>query len=675
MFSDQIGSWCCTCTTWTPPLKSPAHHRQQNLEKAHCKRQRGQYAVGLAWDESWLLLGSCTSGKSRRVGLGLIVSTRLQNTSSSEPDVFERLLTPWQRRTHALAIGAWLAAIFFFWSWWLDTSHNVGTFWFALNTFMLGWIALLPAYVLSMYLSARVPSKGGSTPTGRAAMVVTKAPSEPWSMVRQTLEAMQAQDHSHDTWLADEDPHPETVSWCARNGVKISTRKGVTEYHRKSWPRRTRCKEGNLAYFYDHYGYANYDFVVQLDADHVPSEGYLREMLKPFADPSIGYVSAPSICDSNAADSWSARGRLFVDAHMHGLLQAAYSNGWAPLCIGSHYAVRTKALSEIGGLGPELAEDHSTTLLMNASGWRGAHAFNAIARGEGPCHFADLATQEFQWARSLVTILLHYSPRLVPQLPYRLRFQFLFCQLWYPLSSIFMLLLFLMPILAILNDRPFANVTFGSFLAHALPAELVIVGLALAWRAHGWCRPFNAKVISWEGILYIHARWPWMLMGCAAAIVDYFRPAFVDFRITRKGSAASAPLPTFIVILYGSLALVPGLVALIVPHSHNASGFYFFALLTCFVYTVLFIVIVQQHARETTGQAHGRFGPIALRHASYVVLLLLPFLGVAFRGPAAVEGLTWGSDTFKLTQVTYAASGAGRRGDRLRRVQFRDFSG
>ncbi|TGQ50748.1 N-acetylglucosaminyltransferase, partial [Mesorhizobium sp. M1C.F.Ca.ET.212.01.1.1] len=95
--------------------------------------------------------------------------------------------------------------------------------------------------------------------------------------------------------------------------VFISTRRGREDYHRKTWPRRTRCKEGNLAFFYDHYGYERYDFVAQMDADHRPTQTYLREILYPFADPAVGYVSAPSICDNNAAESWAARGRLFPE--------------------------------------------------------------------------------------------------------------------------------------------------------------------------------------------------------------------------------------------------------------------------------------------------------------------------------------------------------------------------
>ena len=124
----------------------------------------------------------------------------------------------------------------------------------------------------------------------------------------------------------------------------------------------------SFSLFNDHYGYDNYDFVVQMDIDHTPSTGYLKAMLQPFWNSRVGYVTAPSICDSNARESWVARGRLFLESTLHGTLQAGYNGGWVPMCIGSHYAVRTKALKEIGGLGPELAEDHSTTLLMNAGG-------------------------------------------------------------------------------------------------------------------------------------------------------------------------------------------------------------------------------------------------------------------------------------------------------------------
>ena len=283
------------------------------------------------------------------------------------------------------------------------------------------------------------------------------------------------QSYPHATWLADEDPAVETINWCRDHGVKISTRKGRADYYRHAWPRRTRCKEGNLAFFYDQYGYDNYDIVVQMDADHVPEAGYLEQMLRPFGDPKVGYVSAPSICDRNADDSWSARGRLYLEGALHGALQAGYNGGLAPLCIGSHYAVRTAALKHIGGLGPELAEDHSTTLMFNVYGWRGVHAIDAIARGDGPKTFADLARQEFQWARSLTTILLRHTPKHLAKLPLRLKFQFIFSEAWYACFSVIMLAMFLMPVAALVLDTPVVRVSYVHFFLYASAASATLI--------------------------------------------------------------------------------------------------------------------------------------------------------------------------------------------------------
>jgi len=141
----------------------------------------------------------------------------------------------------------------------------------------------MPGYYFYFLRRMKKPNPALPIPADwRVAMVVTRAPSEPFAMAQQTLLAMKAQDIPHDTWLADEDPSPEILAWCREHDIKVSTRRDAAAYHRSDWPRRTKCKEGNLAYFYDHYGYDNYDFVSQLDADHVPVPGYLRQMLLPF---------------------------------------------------------------------------------------------------------------------------------------------------------------------------------------------------------------------------------------------------------------------------------------------------------------------------------------------------------------------------------------------------------
>jgi len=574
-------------------------------------------------------------------------------TLKARSSVLIPAFTSQQRVIHWLSLGGWAVALVILWSWWLRPEHRLDSFWFSVNSGVLAWVTLMPAYLLFVLGRGRIPSPAISLAPGqRVAMVVTKVPSEPWLMVRETLLAMLSQPYPHDTWLADEDPAPETLEWCVANGVSISTRRGCAEYHREEWPRRRRCKEGNLAYFYDHYGYRLYDFVVQLDADHVPDSTYLEEMLRPFVDPAVGYVSAPSICDRNAALSWSARSRLYAEGMLHGGLQVGYNGGLAPLCFGSHYAVRTKALQEIGGLGPELAEDHSTTLLMNAHGWRGVHAVNAIAHGDGPETFADLVTQEFQWSRSLTTILLRYSPRYFGMLPWRLKLQFLFCQIWYALFSSAMAISYALPLIAIVNNRSMVNVTYLDFFVRFQLVTVILMAMGFWWHSNGWARPKNAKAFSWEGAIFLMARWPWSLLGVTAGVVNVLSGKEGNFRITPKASGARSKLSFQVVLPYLLLSVGASWCVLSI-NSDVVRGYYVFAGINAIFYALVLAIILVMHwleGRPGGGETRTRrvFAPpqfgIWIRGIPAAAVLVLSLGGVWERGAQGVEFLVFGTD-------------------------------
>lgn len=595
------------------------------------------------------------------------------DTPNPGASFLEPVFTGRQRIFYFLGLFLWLATLLQFWIWWLDHSHIVGMVAYSAVTLAIAWVSLVPLYFILIFLGARRVRPDAPLPAGRVAMVVTKAPSEPFAVVRKTLTAMLVQRRvTHDVWLADEDPDDETKAWCANHRVRISTRKGVADYHRSQWPRRTRCKEGNLAYFYDRYGYENYDFVAQFDADHVPEPDYLREALKPFCDPGVGYVSAPSICDANAASSWSARGRLYAEAPMHGALQLGYNNGWAPLCIGSHYTVRTKALKEIGGLGPELAEDHSTTLMMNAGGWRGVHAVDAIAHGDGPETFADLAIQEFQWSRSLVTILLQYSRPLVACLPGRLKFQFLFSQLWYPLFSLFMLLSFVLPLVPLIDGKPLVAVTYPEFLLHFLPVSLVLIVLAMFWRATGTYRPHDAKIFGWEGIVFVLLRWPWSLAGSLAAVRDVVTRSFVDFRITPKGGQQARLLPVRLIAPYVVLAGLTAGAMVLAPAESQARGFYVFAWLNVILYAFGAALIVIHHARENGWIALPRNAGFGAAVTASVLALGIGNVELGRNGVGALEALGNGQNLVSFTYSEFTVAGAGFGGqNRITKLRIR----
>ncbi len=462
-----------------------------------------------------------------------------------------------------IALG-WATSFVWFWTWWLQPQHRAGWAGLLINSALLLYLTALPAYFFVTSLRVRRVDPALPVPSFPVAFAVTRAPSEPWTTVRRTLEAMLAQDYPHpyDVWLCEERPTEETARWCRTHRVRMSSRLGVAAYHRPVWPRRTRCKEGNLAYFYDYWGYDHYAVVAQLDCDHVPAPTYLAEMVRPFADPAIGYVAAPSMCDANAERSWSARGRLHREAVWHGAIQLGHSDGLAPMCIGSHYAVRTRALRDIGGLGPELAEDFSTTFLLNSAGWHGAFAVDAEAHGDGPLTFADMVTQEYQWSRSLAGMLLGLLPRHVRRLPPLLRLRFTYALAYYPLLGLMVVAGLALPPVAVLTGMPWMNVDYFAFLLHfwTLPGWLLLTLLVL--RRRGLLRPPSAPLISWEVWLFALARWPFVVWGMLGAVVQRLRPRPVTFKVTPKEDHGPQPLLTRLVLPFAALAATLSGVAL-----------------------------------------------------------------------------------------------------------------
>lgn len=506
-----------------------------------------------------------------------------------------------QRFSLACFILSWAILTAQAWTWWLRPAHAGSTLGLVVSSALLAIESiLLPAWFFFWLWRVRRPDPALDVPDLRTAMVVTKAPAEPWPVVRETLEAMLAQDFPlpFDVWLADERPSPETLAWCLDHGVRVSTREGVPEYHRPTWPRRTRCKEGNLAYFYDHWGYECYDVVAQMDADHVPDPDYLRHMVVPFRDPHVGYVAAPSICDRNASRSWSGRARLYAEAILHGPMQAGHSGGCAPSCIGSHYAVRTAALQEIGGLGPELAEDFTTTLMMSSYHWQGVFAIDAHAHGDGPETVADCMTQEFQWSRSMMNVLLGVNGRYWRALSRAAKLRLGFCQIWYPLFAVLMLASIVMPVVAILSRTPAMRVSLGAFYLYFGRPTAVLLAVVLWLRTLDWLRPSNAKAIAWEIVLFQLVRWPWVLLGCVQAVAGRIARREFDFKVTPKGRNGAKPLPVKVVLPYLLIAFFSASPAILGLPAGRAHGYYTLALINVALYLSASIAIVVLHVLD-----------------------------------------------------------------------------
>jgi cellulose synthase (UDP-forming) len=226
------------------------------------------------------------------------------------------------------------------------------------------------------------------------------------------------------------------------------------------------------------------------------------------------------------------------------------------------------------------------------------HAVNAIAHGAGPQTFADLVTQEFQWSRSLATILLKYTPLYFGRLPIRLKLQFAFLQLWYPIFSVIMMIMYLLPLAALFLDSNLVGVTYPSFFARISLIWIVVCTMSFWWRRQHWLRPVDARTMTWEGALYMYARWPWSLIGTIAAVRDCIKGNTLEFRVTPKGCASAEPLPFRVLAPYAFLSLVSGLPVVLLGNVKVAVGFYLFAAANSALYALLMLVIIFMHKRE-----------------------------------------------------------------------------
>ena len=578
---------------------------------------------------------------------GPILAPRSERViQTADPDLFIPAMSRRAQRTLNLLSLIWVLTVIGFGVWWFQPEHVGTPLGLIINSIVVAFMLLLPAAFVSRLRHIRRINPETPLPDLRVAMITTRAPSEPFSEVRPTLEAMLSQDTSisYDVWLADEAPTEDILEWCETHRVKVSTRAGVNAYHRTEWPRRTRCKEGNLAYFYDSHGYRDYDVVAQFDCDHVPEPGYLEAILRPFSDPAVGYVAAPSMCDANRAESWAGRGRLYAEAMVHGAHQAAHNGGLTPTCIGSHYAVRTAALARAGGLGPELAEDFSTSYVIRLTGADGAFAVDARAHGQGPPTFAAMVTQEFQWCRSLVVLLFSLVGRTLGVFSPRLHFRFLFALLIMPLMGLMTGAGFLIAPAAVVFNQQWMSMNFLVFILLTSVVSVPLVLMMWVLRRADLLRPHDIPLINWESGLFQLVRWPFVVHGLIAGIQQLVLRRQVNFRVTPKGSTELVPIAVKVVMPYYVLALSMTAIGVWGTLAERAVGYAGLTLLGAVTYGFVSFFVPWMHLRELPaglGTRRERFAAVRAPLLSGVVVFLLSLVGLALFISVFFGGFQW----------------------------------
>jgi hypothetical protein len=219
-------------------------------------------------------------------------------------------------------------------------------------------------------------------------------------------------------------------------------------------------------------------------------------------------------------------------------------------------------------------------------------------------------------------------------------------------------MMFMLPVIVLTYGENFVSVTYPDFLLHFMPQSLMILVMAFWWRASGTFRPVDSKILSWEAMLFLLARWPWVLAGTFAAFRDSITGTFVDFRVTPKGTSDVDALPLRVLAPYVAVVLISIVPVLLVQDAYQTRGFLVFAIINACFYILLIFMIVLQHARENAVRYRTRFYRPALA-AGLLALVALPSFAAAERGRDGIEALAWGTRSFTLFDDRFSVAGAG----------------
>jgi len=211
---------------------------------------------------------------------------------------------------------------------------------------------------------------------------------EPVALLRDTVVCAVSVRYPHTTWLLDDGNRPEVKALAEELGCRYLARSV-----------RTHAKAGNLNHALKH---STGDFVVTLDADHVPQPELIDRLLGFFENPKVAIVQVNqdfyNLDSFQHATNWEDRAAWQQQELFFNVIQPGKDALGAAMYCGSPAMLRRKALDEIGGFATEtVTEDMHTGLRLQKRGWEVVFYNRTLARGLAPQTFEAYRTQWHRW--------------------------------------------------------------------------------------------------------------------------------------------------------------------------------------------------------------------------------------------------------------------------------------
>lgn len=375
----------------------------------------------------------------------------------------------WREALTRLFAAATLAygAYYLWWRW--THSLNPDALWFSTALAGAETLAFVVTalYVHSVWrLRRREPPRA---PEGLDVDVFVTTYDEPLEIIRKTALGARAIRYPHRTWLLDDGRREEVRRMAGELGIGYLTR-----------PDNAHAKAGNLN---SALAKTDGDFILQLDADHVPLPHILDRLLGYMAaDDRLAFVQSPqNFYNSDSFDGHldpSSR-RFFGEQTVFFSVILPGKDHWgAAFFCGSCAVIRRAALAELGGFSTEtITEDMETSIRLHARGWRSAYHAEALAYGLAPDTATAFHTQRLRWAQGTMQIWRKFNPLTLRGLSLAQRISYFQCVVGY-LEAPARLVFYSAPLIYLATGVLPIHALNLQFLTRFVPLYLSMVALA-----------------------------------------------------------------------------------------------------------------------------------------------------------------------------------------------------
>lgn len=230
----------------------------------------------------------------------------------------------------------------------------------------------------------------------RAVDILVATYDEPVHLLRETLVCAVSVQYPHMTYVLDDGNRPDVRALAAELGCNYITREN-----------RVHAKAGNLNNALQQ---TQAEFIVTLDADHVPMPDLIDQLLGFFADPKVAAVQTAqdfyNLDSFQHLSQWENQYAWQQQELFFSVIQPGKDGYNAAFYCGSPAMLRRKALEEIHGFATEsITEDMHTGLRLQKKGWRTIYYNRTVARGLAPQTFTGFATQWQRWGQGAMQVL------------------------------------------------------------------------------------------------------------------------------------------------------------------------------------------------------------------------------------------------------------------------------